>query len=178
MPSPTQSNTPLARIQPVKQELASLEKMRADLHAIVLDKNEQPFVRMLAGIQRDIVDHLRLIVAGQRMQGQAIKKYIDDKTAALAAEVNAALASLTERQPEAEQPVASNVDPVVEVKPLAETMWQGPQVDGQAVAVEVAPQTATPPPTPSPNAPQMTVTPVARRRSTQQQPAAAKAGAK
>ncbi len=161
MPSPTQSSTPLARIQPAQVVLPSLEEMRADLLRLET-KDKDPLVRMLAGSQRTIVDHLRLMATGQRVQGQALKKYIDDKTAALASEVNAAFANLTDPQPETEV-----------------TTESAPEATSSAQA-EVVPPTApvaTPVPTPSPNAPQMTVTPVVRTGRSQR-PAAGKAGAK
>lgn len=167
MPSPTQSNTPLARIQPVKQELPSLEQMRADLLALEMN-DKDPLVKMLAGSQRTIVDHLRLMVAGQRMQGQAFKKYVDDKADALAGEVNAAFASLGE-QPQ----------PETDVAPSPATAWQGPKEETQAVTIEtvVTQPPATPAPVPSTDAPRMTVTPVVRTGRAQRQ-AAQKAGAK
>lgn len=164
MPSPTQSSTPLARIQPVKQELPSLEQMRADLLSIEMDPKQQQMVRLLAGSQRTIVDHLRLMIGGQRMMAQSIQKYVDGKIAALAGEVNTALASLTDPQPEPEAATESTPE---NVATLAEA----------EIVAPVSPPAATPVPTPSPNAPQMTVTPVSRKRSAQQ-PAATKAGAK
>lgn len=178
MPTPIQSSTPLARIQPAKQELPSLDQMRADLLSLETDPKQQSIVCLLAGSQRTIVDHLRLMVTGQRMMTQSFKKYVEDNNKALVAEINAVLAGATagEPQPEATEPAAQSSETT--------TVWQGPKEEAQAVTVDVTipvtqPLPTVPVHTPSPNAPQMTVTPVVRKRSTQQQqPATAKAGSK
>lgn len=155
MPSPTQSNT-LARIQPGKLELPSLEQMRADLLSIENDVKQPTMIRLLAGSQRTIVDHLRLMVGGQRMMAQSLQKYVDGKMAALVAEINAVIANgQQEEAPTEVEPTQDGTAPVTE---------------------EVQQQTAPAIPTPPPAPPQMTITPVARKRT--QQPAAAKAGAK
>lgn len=174
MPSPTQTNTPLAKVQPVKQELPALEQMRADLLSLEADLTSAQFLpgmnpqlrrlfQILTGSQRTIVDHLRLIVNSQRMLAQSVQKYVDGKVGALAAEVNTAFASLTE-QPE----------------PAAEATQESAQT-AEPVAVEpiLPPVVQSAAPTPSPNAPQMTVTPVVRASGrAQRQPATSKGGSK
>lgn len=153
MPTPLDNKAQLARIQTVKQELPSLEEMRATLLKFEADKNESLLVRQLFGIQRTLVDHMRMLVAVQKAQAQGIEK----KFQALVAEI----AALLKPQPEEAQMVT-------EQKPSATTdapVWQGPKEEHQSVTVNVDVPVTKPVTSQPPIAPQMTMTPVIRQKS-------------
>ena len=113
MPSPVQQ---LARIQPTKQELPSLETMRADLIKLETDKSQPPLVRMLAGMQRTLTDYMRLIIAGQKKHAETVKGEFQTLVAEIQALLAPEPAPETPAEPQTEQAPAP-VEPVVQVAP-------------------------------------------------------------
>jgi hypothetical protein len=106
MTTPLQGN-PLARIQPAKASLPSLEQMRADLLKLEIDQAQQPLVRMLAGSQRTLIDHMRRLAGDQK----TLRATTETKFRGLVEEVTALLNPPAD-EPHAVETQAEQVDPV------------------------------------------------------------------
>lgn len=143
MPTPLQGQ-PLASIQPRPQPLPSLAEMRAGLLQLEVDPRNDALVRQIFGSLRTIVDHLALIVAGQRAQAQAIGKHRQDLEGKFAELINEVSAVMS--------PPADG--------PQAETAQESPTAPNPA---PVEPAAAAPPVVEAP--PQMTIAPVVRTKA-------------
>jgi hypothetical protein len=137
MTTPIQNPQALGRIVPVRVELPPLDQMRADLSRIEL-KHQDDTVRMLAGSQRTIVDHLRLQSVGLKMLAQALKKQgeaQDAKFAELFTELQTMLTSGPAEPAAPEPELAPAQELSVAQSPAAETPPSAPPPPAAAPAV-------------------------------------------